>query len=135
MDIANRLPAAPETERRDTRDGVLIGAGFHWRHNVPGLRLFDGRRRFGEIVPDSTYPDMWRPALTDGRLGDMANIKWAKRAVLEAAVRELEWEGRRNRATAPPKCPKRVVLEGARPHSRCDARKAPYLALSTLERL
>jgi hypothetical protein len=125
MDIANRLSTAPETvrqaERRATRDAALIGADLHWRRIGSGWRLFDGRRRFGEIVPDSTYPNMWRPVLTGGRLGDMANIKWAKHAVLEAAVRELEWEGRRNRATNPSKCPeKRGVSEGARPQSfRC----------------
>jgi hypothetical protein len=65
----------------------------------------------------------------------MANITWAKHAVLEAAVRELEWEDRRNRATDPTKCPeKRGVSEGARPHSRSHAREATYPAPNTLER-
>lgn len=133
VDIANRLPATPETvrraERRATRGAALIGAGLHWRRIGSGWRLFDGRRRFGEIVPDSTYPNMWRPVLTGGRHGDMANITWAKHAVLEAAVRELEWEDRRNPATDPSKCPeKRGVSEGARPHSRSHAREATYPA-------
>jgi hypothetical protein len=118
IDIANRLSSAPETVRRAepraTRGAALIGAGLHWRRIGSGWRLFDGRRRFGEIVPDSTYPMMWRPVLTGGRLGDTANITWAKHAVLEAAVRELEWEGRCNRATDPSKCPeKRGVFEGS----------------------
>jgi hypothetical protein len=139
MDIANRLPAAPETvrraERRTTRGATVIGAGLHWHRIGSGWRLFDGRRRFGEIVPDSTYPNMWRPVLTGGRLGDMANVTWAKHAVLEAAVRELEWEGRRNRATDPSKCPKkRGVFQGARPHSRSDAREATLPSPKTLER-
>jgi hypothetical protein len=133
MDIANKLPAAPETvrraERRATRGAALIGAGLYWRRIGSGWRLFDGRRRFGEIVPDSTYPNMWRPVLTGGRLGEMANIIWAKHAVLEAAVRELEWEGRRNHATDRSKCPeKRGVSEGARPPSRSDVREATYPA-------
>jgi hypothetical protein len=139
MDIANRLPAAPETvrraERHDTRGAALIGTGLHWRRIGSGWRLFDGRRRFGELVPDSTYPNMWRPVLTGGHVGDMANITWAKHAVQEAAVRELEWDRRRNRATDPSNCPeKRGVSEGARPHSRSDAREATYLAPNTLER-
>ena len=139
MDIANRLPAARETVRRAERHAtcgaVLIGAGLHWRRIGSGWRLFDGRRRFGELVPDSTYPNMWRPVLTGGGLGDMANITWAKHAALEAAVRELEWEGRRNRATDPSKCPeKRGLSEGARPHSRSHAREATYPAPNTLER-
>jgi hypothetical protein len=139
MDIANRLPAAPETvrraERRATRGAAVIGAGLHWRRIGSGWRLFDGRRRFGEIVPDSTYPNMWRPVLTGGRLGDIANIIWAKHAVFEAAVRELEWGVRRNCATDPAKCPEnRDVFEAARPHSRSDAREATYPAPNTLER-
>jgi hypothetical protein len=140
VDMANRLPAGPETvrraERRATRDAAVIGAGLHWRRLGSGWRLFDGRRRFGEIVPDSTHPNMWRPVLAGGHVGDMANITWAKHAVLEAAVRELEWEGRRNRATDPSKClGKRGVSEGARPHSRSHAREATCPAPNTLERL
>jgi hypothetical protein len=135
MDIANRLPPAPATVWRATRDAAFIGAGLHWRRIGSGWRLFDRRCRFGEIVPDSTYPNMWRPVLTGGRLGDMANITWAKHAVLDAAVRELEWEGRRNRATHPSKClEKRGVSEGAGPHSRSDAREGTYPAPNTLER-
>ena len=139
MDIANRLPAGRETGRRAERHATcgaaLIGARLHWRRIGSGWWLFNGRRRFGELVPDSTYPNMWRPVLTGGHVGDMANITWAKHAVLEAAVRELEWEGRRNRATDPSKCPeKRGVSEGARPHSRSDAREATYPAPNTLER-
>jgi hypothetical protein len=133
MDIANKLPAAPETvrraERRATRDAAVIGAGLHWRRIGSDWRLFDGRRRFGEIVPDSTYPNMWRTVLTGGRLGDMANITWAKHALFEAAVRELEWEVRRNCAIDPAKCPEnRGVFEAARSHSRSDARQATYPA-------
>ena len=128
-------PAGDEKSRRLPKR-VTVGAGLHWRRLGSGWRLFDGRRRFGEIVPDSTYPNMWRPVLTGGGLGDMANITWAKHAVLEAAVRELEWEGRRNCATAPSKCPeKRGVSEGARPHSGSHAREATYPAPNTLERL
>jgi hypothetical protein len=139
MSIESVKTGAAETSRpaprRATRDAALTAAGLHWRRIGSGWRLFDGRRCFGEIVPDSTYPNMWRPVLTGGRLGDMANVTWAKHAVLEAAVRELEWEGRRNRATDASKCPKkRGVSEGARPHSRSDAREATLPSPKTLER-
>jgi hypothetical protein len=134
MTIESGNASAAERSRRQPKLAD-VGASLRWRRIGSGWRLFDGRRRFGEIVPDSTYPNMWRPVLTGGRLGDMANITWAKHAVLEAAVRELEWEGRRNRATDPSKCPeKRGVSEGARPHSRSDAREATYPALNALER-
>jgi hypothetical protein len=111
MDITNRLLAAPETVRRATRDAALIGAGLQWRRVGFGLPVVRRPRRLGEIVPDSTYPNMWRPVLTGGRLGKMANITWAKHAVRDAPVLELEWEGRRNRTTDPSKCPeKRAVF-------------------------
>jgi len=53
-------------------------------------QLFAGKRRFGKVMPDS----MWRAPLSGGRLSDMANLSWARKAVLEAAIREIEWETR-----------------------------------------
>jgi len=37
---------------------------------------------------------MWRSIMPDGRLSDMANISWAKNAVLVMAERELEYEAK-----------------------------------------
>ena len=68
------------------------------------------------VVADSKYPGMWRPTLSGGRLGDMANLAWAKNAVLAAAERELEWEARQRAAMTPPKCPEKGgVFEGSAP--------------------
>src|SRR5215471_4337645 len=87
-----------------------------WHRDGADWILLMGRRRFGRVIPDSQYPDMWRPVLSGGRLGDMANLAWAKNAVLVAAERELEWEARQEPATAPPKCPqKEGVFESAAP--------------------
>jgi hypothetical protein len=83
-----------------------------WRRDGADWILLAGRRRFGRVVPDSKYPDMWRSLLSGGGLSDMANLAWAKNAVLVAAEREMEYEARV--AIAPPKCPeKRGVFEGA----------------------
>ena len=46
---------------------------------------------------------IWPSAASGDQLSDMANLAWAKNAVLVAAERELEWEARV--ATAPSKCP------------------------------
>ena len=46
----------------------------------------------GRVVPDSRYPKMYRSVRADGRLSDMANLSWAKDAVLGAAIRELGWD-------------------------------------------
>ena len=50
--------------------------------------------RFGRLYPDSRWPGMWRSTLSDGRPSDMANLSWAKNAVLAMAEREIEWEVR-----------------------------------------
>lgn len=65
-----------------------------WRKIGKSWQLIAGRRRFGTVVPDSKYPGMWRSPLSGGRLSDMANLSWARNAVLEAAIREIEWETR-----------------------------------------
>ena len=85
-----------------------------WRRDATGWVLLAGRRRFGRVVADSKYPGMSRSTLSGGGLSDMANLAWAKNAVLAAAERELEWEARKRAAIAPPKCPeKRGVFESA----------------------
>jgi len=70
-----------------------------WRKVGNCWQLFAGRRRFGKVVPDSKYPGMWRTPLSDGRLSDMANLSWTRNAVMEAAVREIEWESRQAATT------------------------------------
>jgi hypothetical protein len=98
------------------RDQELRFRPLTWRRNGPDWVLLAGCRRFGRVVADSKYPGMWRSTLSGGRLSDMANLAWAKNAVLAAAERELEWEARQRAATAPSKCPeKRGVFEGSAP--------------------
>ena len=80
----------------------LVGASLKWKPAGTGWRLFDGTRRFGDVVPDANHPGMWRCVLSGGRLSDMANFSWARNAVLEAATRELQYEARGN---DPLKCP------------------------------
>jgi hypothetical protein len=90
------------------------GTSLTWRRDGTDWILLAGRRRFGRVVPDSKYPGMWRSTLSGGRLSDMANLAWAKNAVLMATERELEWEDRQRAAIAPPKCSeKRGVFESA----------------------
>jgi hypothetical protein len=74
-----------------------------WRRHGTAWRLFVGRRRFGDVVPDSKYPGMWRSPKSNGRMSNMANLSWAKNSVLEEAVRELEWKARQRPANIPGK--------------------------------
>jgi hypothetical protein len=94
-------------------DTELIGSSLQWKRTARGWRLFDGRRRFGEVVPDSKHPGMWRCVLSGGRLSDMANLSWARNAVLDAAVRELLFEARQVAATDPSKCPENGGVFGS----------------------
>jgi hypothetical protein len=75
-----------------------------WHRKGPDWVLFSGHRRMGRVVPDSKYPGMWRSTMSGGRLSDMANLAWAKNAVLVAAEREVEYEARCKRT---PKCPEK----------------------------
>jgi hypothetical protein len=63
------------------------------------------RRRMGRLVPDRKYLGMYRVALSRGRFSDMANLSWAKHAVMAAAIREILWEVRHRPANDPSKCP------------------------------
>ena len=74
-----------------------------WRHDGADWILTCRRRRMGRVVPDAEHAMMYRSMMTRGRLSDMANVTWAKGAVLEAAVRDLEYEARHMavRDTAP----------------------------------
>ena len=69
-----------------------------WRRDGNDWVLYAGRRRFGRVYPDSKYAGMWRSTLPSGQPSDMANISWAKNAVLVAAERELEWSARNDAA-------------------------------------
>src|SRR5262249_1532359 len=82
------------------RGGVGSGGGDGGEWGV-----VSGRRRFGRVVADSKYPEMWRSTLSGGRLSDKANLAWAKNAGRAAAEREPEWEARQRAAIAPSKSP------------------------------
>jgi hypothetical protein len=92
------------------RNPELIGCDLYWKRDGADWVLHRKRRRMGRVTPDSKYPGMYRIALSGGRLSDTANLSWAKNAVLEAAIRELEYEARDaapGRAIDPPKCPEK----------------------------
>jgi hypothetical protein len=83
------------------------------------------RRRFGRVWPDPKHPGMWRSSKASGEPSDMANLSWAKNAVLLAA--EREFEDRQRRAIDPPKCPeKRGVFSGPRSPIRANAPTGTY---------
>ena len=91
----------------------VIGADLQWKRDGNDWLLCLGRRRFGRVVPEAKWLGMFRSVLSGDRLSDMANLTWSKNAVLDAAVRELEWEARREPATDPRKPQqKRDVFQG-----------------------
>ena len=103
-----------------------------WHRDGAEWILLAGRRRFGRVIPDSQYPGMWRSRLSGGGLSDMANLAWAKNAILVAAERELEWEDRQRATIAPPKCPqKRGVFGSTAPPMRAPAQGVSSVACSS----
>jgi hypothetical protein len=71
-----------------------------WRRDGADWQLLAGRRRMGRVVPDSKQAGMWRSVKSRGRLSGIANLSWAKHAVLVVAEMELGDD----HATAPPNC-------------------------------
>jgi hypothetical protein len=95
-----------------------IRSKLKWQHDGADWILLHGRRRMGRVVPDGQYPGMWRSAKSRG-LSDMANLSWARDAVVGAALRELEWRVAQDAATDPRKCPEnRGANRLASPHVR-----------------
>ena len=75
---------------------------MHWIREDADWVLKFNRRKLGRVFPDDRYPGMWRSRRADGQLSNMANLSWAKAAVLAAAERDI----------LPPKSPvKRTVFE------------------------
>jgi hypothetical protein len=102
----------------------MIGS-LKWIRHGDGWRLMNKGRNFGDVVPDKTYPGMWRCVLSGGRLSDMANLSWARSLTMDAAERELEYEARQAARQDPQKCPeKRGVFEGTSPPVSLNASKA-----------
>ena len=68
-----------------------IRSRLKWQRDGSSWLLLYGRRRMGRVVPDGQYPGMWRVLRSRG-LSDMANLSWAKDAVVGAAIREIAWD-------------------------------------------
>ena len=62
-----------------------------WQRDGNVWILLYRRKRMGRVVPDKDHPGMWRSVKSNGR-SDLANLSWAKDAVLAQAVRELAYE-------------------------------------------
>src|SRR5215831_7000547 len=69
-----------------------VGRAIHsrelvWRKSAHGLTLHLGRGRgLLDVVPDGTYPGMWRIQTPDGRRSDMVNLTRAKDAAVSVAL-------------------------------------------------
>jgi hypothetical protein len=81
----------------------LIGCTLAWHRDSGDWILRHNKRRMGRVVPDHKHSGMWRSLKSGGRVSDMANLSWAKNAVLEAATRELEYEAHHRPVITPPK--------------------------------
>jgi hypothetical protein len=74
---------------------------LQWKRDGADWILYSGRRRFGRVIPDKVYPGMWRSIFPTGALSDVANLSWARSALLQTALRDLQYE----HAHEPSNCP------------------------------
>jgi hypothetical protein len=65
-----------------------------WRQDGDCFALYRDRaaRPMLRVVPDATYPGIWRVRWPDGRLSDMVNLTRAKDAAVSLALRLLNRE-------------------------------------------
>jgi len=66
-------------------------AQLYWTRDGDGWVLKLGRRKMGRVFRDDKYPGMWRSRRADGKLSDMANLSWAKNAVLDTVSRDISY--------------------------------------------
>jgi hypothetical protein len=83
-----RTGEAPASEKRQSH---YDRADFSLREHPDGWALHCVSRRNAVllVVPDATYPVMWRIRHPDGQLSDMANLIRAKDAAMSVASRAL----------------------------------------------
>jgi hypothetical protein len=79
------------------------------------------------VVPDATWPGMWRVEISDGRLSDMANWTRIRDAAMSIALAELNLEVKETARVAPPmrqnrpddpRGPERMVANHLQNHPR-----------------
>ena len=61
-------------------------ANLTWR----GDTLYFGRKRMAGVVPDGTWPGMWRVKYRDGSVSDMVNLSRAKDAAMTVVAQSLD---------------------------------------------
>lgn len=66
-------------------------AQLYWTRDGDDWVLKLGRRKLGRVFRDEKCSSMWRSQRADGRLSDMANLSWAKDAVLAGAERDIRY--------------------------------------------
>ena len=71
---------------RATLHDVFSRRDLKWRREGTDDVLYCGRRRLLRLVPDATYPGMWRVAYPDGELGDRKNLTWARHEGVRVAL-------------------------------------------------
>jgi hypothetical protein len=79
-------------------DEYAIRSQLKWKRDGSDWVLLRGRRRMGRVTPDGKHPGMWRSPKSGGRVSDMANLSWAKDAVVAEAIREPAWDARQQAA-------------------------------------
>jgi hypothetical protein len=128
----HRFPSSVARDIRKTRKRLTTAAAISavraeligdlaWRRDGVDWILLHRRRRMGRVLPDDQHRGMYRSVLSRGRLSDMANLSWAKSAVLAVAIRELAWEADHPANDPPKSSEKRGVFYGSAPPVRFSA--------------
>jgi hypothetical protein len=96
-----------------------------WKKRHEGWALYcEGRSgAILHVVPDQTYPKMWRIRCPDGSLSDMANLTWARDGALTIALRILD--ARSDRSKRGGYTDRRGTVEATKAKSRPRGHRVP----------
>jgi hypothetical protein len=94
---------ARQPQARRKHGAIIGGDRLVWRTGSDGLTLHHGQARklLARIVPDQTWPGMFRIEFPDGRISDMVNLTRAKDAAIAIALRSLNSKAQETSRDAP----------------------------------
>ena len=77
--------------------GMYDSQKLTWRKTADGwdLHVYGRHGSIVSVIPDGTYPAMWRVRRPDGGLTDMANLSWARDGAVAIALGVLNAAARK----------------------------------------
>lgn len=102
--IAENNDSLPFKQARRKRGAIVGRDRLTWRAKAGGFALYYGhaRQALAYVMPDPTWPGMFRMQLPDGQFSDLANLSRIKDAACATALKALNSKAQETAAAGPP---------------------------------